>query len=342
MNGHERTPPPEFLPLLRRAGLAGSSETPKFSPLPGGVSSDIWVVGLERGPVCIKQALARLKVPGDWRAPVARNAYEVAWMQTVAGIEPNCVPPVLHHDAETGSFVMPYLDPADFLSWKEELRLGRADTAVAAEVGRILARIHDATAHRDDIAGRCPTDDIFHAIRLDPYLEATATRHPRLAPRLLELSETTAGCRQALVHGDVSPKNILIGPDGPVFLDAECAWYGDPAFDVAFCLNHFLLKCLWTPAAAAGFLRCFEAMREAYVGALSKLDAEALEGRAAGLLPGLLLARVDGKSPVEYVTNEADRDFVRTVAAGLLNERPVRLGDVAAAWRDAFGERPDQ
>src|ERR1700712_4309494 len=109
------------------------------------------------------------------------------------------------------------------------------------------------------------------------------------------LIETTIGNKHALVHGDVSPKNILAGPDGPVFLDAECAWWGDPAFDLAFCLNHLLLKCGWTPRAASGFLACFEALTASYLTGVDWELPEALEARAAALLPGLLLARVDGK-----------------------------------------------
>ena len=84
-----------------------------------------------------------------------------------------------------------------------------------------------------------------------PYLLATARAHPDRAAALESLAETTARTKFTVVHGDVSPKNILIGPRGPVFIDAECAWFGDPAFDLAFCLNHLLLKCLWVPAAAA-------------------------------------------------------------------------------------------
>jgi aminoglycoside phosphotransferase (APT) family kinase protein len=134
------------------------------------------------------------------------------------------------------------------------------------------------------------------------------------------------------VHGDVSPKNILIGPEGPVFLDAECAWYGDPAFDLAFCLNHLLLKCLWNPGAKDALRACFDALAEAYLAGVTFEPRLALEGRAASLLPALLLARVDGKSPVEYLTDDAQKDTVRRVARRLLADPPERL----AAVRDAF------
>jgi aminoglycoside phosphotransferase (APT) family kinase protein len=158
-----------------------------------------------------------------------------------------------------------------------------------------------------------------------------------LADALHELAQITARTKLVLVHGDVSPKNILIGKQGPVFLDAECAWYGDPAFDLAFCLNHLLLKCLWTPRAARDFLACFSAMATAYRAAVTWEPKDEVEGRTARLLPGLFLARVDGKSPVEYITSERDKDRVRRVAATLLANPPARLEQVRAAWARELG-----
>jgi aminoglycoside phosphotransferase (APT) family kinase protein len=146
------------------------------------------------------------------------------------------------------------------------------------------------------------------------------------------------------VHGDVSPKNILVGRDDgeplPVFLDAECAWWGDPAFDLAFCLNHLLLKCLWTPGAAAALLACFDALADAYLAQVDWEPRAEIEGRAAALLPGLFLARVDGKSPVEYVTDEAQREQVRRCAAPLLRDAPARLAAVRAAWQQQLQKGP--
>jgi aminoglycoside phosphotransferase (APT) family kinase protein len=200
-------------------------------------------------------------------------------------------------------------------------------------VGHRLARVHAATARREDIARQFGTDAGFHAIRLEPYLLASARAHPALAAALEALAARTARTRVALVHGDVSPKNILIGPAGPVLLDAECAWWGDPAFDLAFCLNHLLLKCLWTPSARSGFLAGFAALAEAYLAGVDWESPDDLERRAAALLPGLLLARVDGKSPVEYLTTEVQRDVVRRVARPLLQQPPTRLAEASVAWR---------
>ena len=112
----------------------------------------------------------------------------------------------------------------------------------------------------------------------------------------------------------MSPKNILCGPTSPVFLDAECAWYGDPAFDLAFCLNHLLLKAVHQPAQSAALLAAFDSMAGAYLAQVNWEPSASLQARAAGLLPALLLARVDGKSPVEYLTNPAARQQVRDIA----------------------------
>jgi aminoglycoside phosphotransferase (APT) family kinase protein len=232
---------------------------------------------------------------------------------------------------------MDYLAPADHALWKEELRQGRADPAVARAVGERLARIHAGTAGRADVARRFPTDALFHALRLEPYLVHTARAHPDRAEALMTLVRVTAETKRALVHGDVSPKNILIGPRGPIFLDAECAWYGDPAFDIAFCLNHLLLKCLWTPGASAAFLDGFEALAASYFAGVDWEPKAALEARAAHLLPGLLLARVDGKSPVEYLTEERDKAHVRRVGRALLAAPVATLADVRRAWKHEIG-----
>jgi aminoglycoside phosphotransferase (APT) family kinase protein len=334
------TPPPDILDALRRMGLLVGDAMPHGEALTGGVSSDIWRVDLPGdmagripgGPVCVKRALAKLRVAADWQAPVDRNVYEARWMRRANEAVPGAAPALLGQDPASGALAMQFLAPADHPLWKDQLHDGHADPAFAAAVADRLVRIHAATAADPAVAAEFPTDAIFHAIRLEPYLLATARAHPDLAAQLEALVATTQANKHTLVHGDVSPKNILAGPAGPVFLDAECAWWGDPAFDLAFCLNHLLLKCLWTPPARGAFLTCFDAMAQAYHAGITWENPATLEARAAHLLPGLFLARVDGKSPVAYITASADKDRVRRVARALLIAPPTRLDTIRQAW----------
>jgi len=332
-----QAPPPDVLTALRRLRLIEETEQPAFTPLTGGVSSDIWRVDTAGGTWCLKRALAKLKVRQDWRAPVSRSRNEYDWIAIAGRIMPAAAPELAGYDAEAGLIVMRFYEPARYPLWKAELAAGRADPQLAAAVGDAIGCIQAGTAGNPAMAARFATDDIFHAIRLEPYLLATARAHPALAPRLEQLVETTAANKRALVHGDVSPKNILLGPKGPMLLDAECAWYGDPAFDLAFCLNHMLLKCLWVPDAAPHFLASFEALVAANLERVNWEPAIEFERRAAHLLPGLFLARVDGKSPVEYITSDADKDRVRRVATRLLLQPADRLSRVATAWREEIG-----
>jgi aminoglycoside phosphotransferase (APT) family kinase protein len=322
--------PEPVLRFLRATGLAAGDEVPRAEALAGGVSSDIWRVHLRSGPVCVKRALARLRVAQRWEAPVERNRYERLWLKAANAILPGVAPRVLAGD-DGGCFAMEDLGALPL--WKAELRAGRADAAFAADVGRKLCAIHNATARRADIAAAFATDASFHALRLEPYLLAAARANAGLAPQLEKLSNTTAKNKLALVHGDVSPKNILVGPQGPVFLDAECAWYGDPAFDLAFCLNHLLLKGIWVPELKSRFLECFDALSAAYLSGTDWEPASVLEQRAARLLPGLLLARVDGKSPVEYLQAEAQKRLVREFASRHLQSPPRSLVEIGRAWQ---------
>jgi len=332
MSSDRAPPPPEILDALRRMGLLAAGATPSGEPLAGGVSSDIWRIDLPGGAVCVKRALAKLRVAADWQAPVDRNLYEARWMRHANAAVPGAAPALLGQDATSGALAMRYLSPVDHPLWKDRLRAGHADPDFAGAVAERLVRIHAATAADPVVAAAFPTDAIFYAIRLEPYLLAAARAHPDLTSQLQALVATTQANKRALVHGDVSPKNILAGPAGPVFLDAECAWWGDPAFDLAFCLNHLLLKCLWTPRAQEGFLACFAAMVGRYRAGVVWEPVDALEARVAGLLPGLFLARVDGKSPVEYITAEADKERVRRVARALLRTPPARLEAIRQAW----------
>lgn len=323
--------------FLVASGLAQPEESGRWMPLAGGVSSDLWRVDLADGSLCVKRALPKLRVAADWQAPVSRNASEWAWLRFAAAHRPENVPELLAHDGEAGLFAMAYLPPQLYPVWKAQLLRGRVELTTAARVGQVLGHLHAASARDSGLAQDFATDENFAALRIEPYLLATAQHHPELRDAFEALAERTAGTHRALVHGDVSPKNILVGPRGPVFLDAECAWYGDPAFDLAFCLNHLLLKCLVLPGRRVELLKSAQILTEAYLPWCRWEPAAAVEARTASLLPALLLARVDGKSPVEYLTEEWQKTFVRTVGAVLLRRPVATVGEVLHAWHAALG-----
>jgi enolase len=322
----------EIRDFLERAGLVPPGEVAQFEPLGGGVSSDIWLVRAGSSEFCVKRALGRLRVAADWRADVSRNVNEVRWLEHVGRLNADLVPAVLASDTSLAAFAMEYLPPDRHELWKAQLARGCVIPETAATVGRALAFIHAAFAKSLASAVEFDTGASFHALRIEPYLLATARVHPDLAPALEALAERTERTKRTVVHGDVSPKNILLGARGPVFLDAECAWFGDPAFDLAFCLNHLLLKTLWVPSVERELLASFDAMTEAYLRGVDWEPAAALERRAAQLLPALFLARIDGKSPVEYLTDEASKDMVRRAARSILLQPVDRLGDIRQAW----------
>ena len=319
--------------LARMFAEAGIDATSGFAvtPLTGGVSSDIVRIHLGDGrDFCAKRALGQLKVATEWKAPLERNHYEIAWLRRAGDIVPGAAPEVLAEDREHGVALLEYLPAADYLLWKAELLAGRADPQVPVAVAEALGRIHAATLDDDTVAAEFPTDHLIDALRLDPYLRFTASRHPDLANQILRVLETTASTKLALVHGDVSPKNILVSKrDGhPVLLDAECAWYGDPAFDAAFCLNHLLLKSVHMPALANELRHQARTFATEWLRHLPA-HRDDLDRRVAALLPCLMLARVDGKSPVEYLSEES-RQLVRELSMPMIAKAAGSIDDVVA------------
>jgi aminoglycoside phosphotransferase (APT) family kinase protein len=325
---------------LQRMALMRPGDPLFVEPLAGGVSCDVWRVRAGDGPdMVVKCALPKLRVTADWRAPAERSGTEVDWFQLVAGIDPRLVPEVLGEDRPHHIFAMEYLPAETYPVWKSALAAGQVDVDFAARVGTALAHIHAATANREDVMHDFAHQAQFHALRLEPYLLHAAKQNSDVAQRLRILAHSVAEARIALMQGDISPKNILIGPDGPVFLDAETACYGDPAFDLAFCLNHLLLKTVWQPQFTALYLEGFAALSRAYLDNATWEDPEELEARTAALLPALLLARIDGKSPVEYLTRDADKANVRDAAKAMLKRPPVALDDVVAPFEGGLRAR---
>lgn len=309
------TLPPETLAELRRAGLVREKE-PGVQVLTGGVSSDVWLVEDSGRKFVVKRSVPKLRVKAEWYADPARLRYEFLYLRTVADIVPGSVPRLLTSDPDSPVLAMEFLGDG-FSNWKALMLGGEISPEHAAHAGEILGRIHAATTGNAAVRGIFDSMEFFLQLRIEAYLRATAEKQePGLANLLLAEADRLAKHHECLVHGDYSPKNMLVSPDRFVVLDCETACYGDPAFDLAFVLNHLLLKALFhsghRPDAIPRLRGAAEALRAAYSQAHARA-APAIEARVAHLLPMLLLARVDGKSPVEYL-NSARQEHIRRFA----------------------------
>lgn len=308
--------------LLKALGLMSGSDSPTIEPLSGGVASDIAKVSVNGDVYCVKFALPKLRVRADWFAPVERSLAEYRWLQTVGEIVPAAAIRLYGHSAEEHGFVMEYLSSPDSYLLKAALLDGEGQVSDAAAIGDLIGRVHAHSASTSFDRVPFQNRDDFHAIRIEPYLIHTADAHPGLRTAIHAMAEHLYEAEEVLIHGDVSPKNIIMNAGQPYILDAECATMGDPCFDVAFCLNHFVLKSIHVRGRSADYLEFCTAFWNSYARSVTWEAANDLESRVARLLPMLMLGRVDGKSPVEYLSDQ-NRDLVRRLAINLVsNPRP--------------------
>ena len=148
----------------------------------------------------------------------------------------------------------------------------------------------------------------------------------------LSIADNLYNTNLALVHGDISPKNILINNSQPIFLDAECAWYGDPAFDISFCLNHIILKSLVLESIQKELITYFNIISHNYLRNIMSNDLEKYEKRIIALLSALMLSRIDGKSPVEYITSDKKKEKVRSFSKFILKNPINSLLEFSQKW----------
>lgn len=286
--------------ILKGHNLVGPETAIHVRPLGGGVSSRVFLAEAGTARFVLKQPLGRFRVTDDWRVDDRRAFVEFAFARAFARLLPaGSIAPIRTFLPEPRILVFEAALP-DHAPWKERLLAGDVDPRLGAEAGRLLARIHEA-AGRPEIAGRFHHADLFRQQRLEPYFVTSAQRVTRLAPRLVGLGALFAQ-RADLVHGDFSPKNLLTDGGRLTLVDHEVATRGDAAFDVAFLLAHLALKGIHRPASAARLNETGQRFLEAY--AEVRRDGAGVEERAMAYLGGLLVARVVGKSPVEYLEGE--------------------------------------
>ncbi|MBN8420493.1 MAG: aminoglycoside phosphotransferase family protein [Verrucomicrobia bacterium] len=308
----------ELLPRLQSAGLISGADI-RVTPLTGGVSSDIVLVESSTNRLVVKAALEKLKVKDDWFVDVSRNRVEQSFFEYISPLMPDAVPHIL--GGGDGWFAMEYLGD-ELQNWKSLLLAGHFEAETARLAGEVLGRMHAASWDEPVARERFDTLQNFQALRIDPYLLTTAERVPEAAAALRAEAARLAATKLALVHGDYSPKNLLFGPGHLIVLDAECAWFGDPAFDAAFMLAHLHLKALLHPQALQ--------LAPVFWSAYSSACGHDLEKNTVKLLLCLLLARVHGKSPAEYLSAEQRDVVTRFVLTHL--PQPPPLAALTEAW----------
>ena len=327
-------PPEPPLPLdraslpdyLRRKHLVSDEADVEVTELGGGISNALLLYqsGPERGVV--KQARPRIRVQEEWLCDVRRNLVERDAMRLLAGIlPPGTVPGLKLTDEHNFTLVMEAAHPESRL-WKSDLLGGVIDADVAQRAGKLLGTIHRCTAGDVGIRRRFTTE-LLSQLRVDPYYMTTAKRHPSHAHHFERAVRRLLSSRRALVHGDYVPKNILVTPQGSLtVVDYEIVHYGEPAYDVATLTNHLLLKAHAASEHALAIGSAVKAFLQAYGDEAGTVTPAA--GDVLLQLGCLMLARVDGKSPVEYLTRDETKQQVRAAALGILDGHYATLPEL--------------
>jgi hypothetical protein len=254
----------------------------------------------------LKQSLGQLRVEEEWLADRRRIWRECEALRRLSAVLPEgSTPGVVFEDREQFIFGM-QAGAADAVDWKTQLLAGEMSVETAHRVGALLRQMVAATWHESGWFDAFGDQTCFDQLRLDPYYRFTATRHIDLGEAFADRIHSCRREAHSLVHGDFSPKNLLIGSRGTVMLiDCEVVHFGDPGFDAGFLLNHLLLKSHHKRGWAARYGELAEAFwEEARMGPPEDWRAWFLDTTLRHL--GCLhMARVDGKSPAEYLDADA-------------------------------------
>ena len=319
--------PENLLTYLREHGLFESGSEVKIRELGGGVSNIVLLVEADGVRWVAKQSLGKLRVEANWHSSRERIFREADSLEALGPpLGESTLPSVIHRDPDHYFFIMTAA-PEGSRMWKNLLLEGQVDSRIARRAGTTLAQLGNSAAGKESVRKRFEDRTVFDELRLDPYYRVTAARHPDLREKFDRLIADSLEIRTGLVHGDYSPKNMLVREGGMFLIVFEVIHWGDPTFDTGFFLNHLFLKSFHGPQFA---LQYFRAVREFWKGFVEGRAARAreLELMTIRHLGCLMLARIDGKSPAEYIQDEGSKDRVRKGARRIILEEPGTLEDV--------------
>lgn len=295
--------------LLVKWGLVNEVSEPTLTVLGGGVSNLVVKAESSSGTWIVKLPLAKLRVSDDWFADRSRVMRETSCLKIISKcVGEKYAPRVLYEDPSNFACALECA-PEGTTTWKEELLSGKIDPLVTERVAYFLSKFHFVTRGDSSIEREFSNTSNFLELRIHPYLDEIATRHEGLKTKIDEITSGLTRIQVCLVHGDFSPKNILRLPDGRLWIiDAEVAHYGNPAFDVAFCLNHLIIKAFHMKSNA--YLEEAKRFWSVY---WSESGWSGQQDFTVRVLGALMLARIDGKSPIEYL-DETNRARIRKLS----------------------------
>ncbi len=325
--------PDQLVAYLVRGGHIDPGEPITARVLAGGVSNRTVLVERTNGDAWVlKQALAKLRVAVDWFSSperIHREALGLRWLAQLA--PPHTIAPFIFEDHQQHILAMGAV-PQPHANWKTMLLGGELELDHIAQFARLLGTIHCAAAGRADVAAAFDDRTFFESLRVEPYYAYTAEQTPAAAPFFAELIAATRARRLTLVHGDYSPKNMLVHHDRLMLLDHEVIHFGDPAFDLGFALTHLLSKAHHLPLQRALFAGAARYFWHIYGETLGDVDWRAdLDRWATQHTLGCLLARVAGRSPLEYL-NTAERARQHAAVVALMRHPPETVDDLVAQF----------
>lgn len=315
---------------LTAAGLLTDHDDVTITVLPGGVSGRTVMVTWSDGRACVfKQALPKLRVAVDWFSDPIRIHREALGLRWLAPLAPaGSVPALVFEDLHEHVLGMQAV-PRPHENWKTLLLAGHLDDDHVRQFGQWLGTVHrHSWLQRSELAPAFDDRSFFDSLRVEPYYQYTATRVPAAAAFLKDLIARTQARRLALVHGDYSPKNVLVHGGQLVILDYEVIHWGDPAFDVGFGLTHLLSKAHHLRDRRTDFRRAASHFFRIYRESLGDVPwARDVEPHAVRHALACLLARGQGRSPLEYL-DPAARDRQRDAVLPVISCMPTRVDDL--------------
>jgi 5-methylthioribose kinase len=308
----------------------------RVESLGGGVSNLVLRIETPTQSFVLKQSRPQLRTRDAWFSDLERIYREQEVMQVLRPLLPaGVVPEVLFVDRPNFVFTMTSA-PLESRPWKQLLLAGHVDLTLGQRVGLYLGRLHEATARDPALMEPFRDHQVFVQLRADPFYRRVQERRPELAAQIGDITDRMLACKEALCHGDYTPKNMLIHGGGFTLVDYETACLGDPAMDLGLCLCHLLLKAVHLPGRREEFFELTRRFWQGYGSTVTYRPLAELQARGIQHLAVCLLARIDGTSPVDYLPEETKRNAVRQVARVLLQKDTSSWHDVLATMRQAL------